>query len=163
MADSRDEHVHVQRELGPGDGLRPPPPTGVVLAQLLACQLDSCHLSVPQHAHGIGQKVKLDALFLGRLDLFHKGGHISASTAIDHRHLTGFQPPGRARRVDGRIATAHDHDLLALQVGRLAQGDIAQELGAVVDALLVLARDTQLAALVSTDGQDHCAEAVLLQ
>ena len=103
-------------------------------------------------------------------DLFGMGRHILALAAIDDVDLAGAQAPGGAGSVDGDVTAAdHGHPLAGTMrsgdsgIAASLQGHIAQEIGAGHDALLLLARDAQAAALVGADGQNDGVEAILIE
>ncbi len=92
-----------------------------------------------------------------------------ALAPVDDVDLVGAQPPGGACRVEGHVAAAdHGHTLAGdcrhecwpSPPPPVDQADLAQEVGAVDDAGLLLARDAQLAAAVRADGQHHGVVAV---
>ena len=119
-------------------------------------------LLVAEHRHRVDQEVELHALLFGALDLLGRGRHVVPLAAVDDVHLARAQAPGRAGGVHGRVAAADHHHALALQVGRLPDGDVAQHLHGVVDARLVFAVDAQVAAAVRAERQHDGRVAVVL-
>ena len=57
---------------------------------------------------GLHRIVKLDALFLGVVQLFQPGGHLRLAAAVDDVHMLCAQTLGAARRIHGHVAAAHD-------------------------------------------------------
>ena len=137
----------------PSIGTGPAAAAVIKLAQALALQHDAGQASSsPSNSHRIGQEVELDAFVLGRLDLLGMGRHVLLLAAIDDVHLAGAQAPGSAGGVDGDVTAAdHGHTLarpdggtgrtrrLRIPAAGFAERHIAQEIGAVHDALLLLA------------------------
>ncbi len=62
---------------------------------------------------GAHQQFDLDAFFLRGLDLMLCGRHLRPAPPVKHLHLGGALPEGLTGRIDGHVATADDHYLLA--------------------------------------------------
>ena len=90
----------------------------IELAQPHRLALDARHAAARRNDfHRRGQQFQRHAFVFGLFDLFLVGRHHVAAAAIDHGDRLGPQPHGRAGRVDGRVAAADDHDILAHRHG----------------------------------------------
>ena len=163
LADGGDQQVARHVELGAGHGDRLAPAAAVVVAQALALQPDAGHAIVAQDRGRVHQEVELHALFERALDLLMGGRHVAALAAVDHVHLGRAQAPRRPGRVHRGVAAAHHHDPLALQIGRITAGDVAQHLHRVIDPPLVLALDAEIAAAVRAQRQHDRRVPLVLQ
>ena len=107
--------------------------------------------------------MELNSFLEGRVDLGFPRRHLFPGTAVDDMDLFGFKTQGRSCGVDGHRAAAYHGHALPLHIGHLAHSHILQELGAVINPGQIFARDSQPAALMSSDGQNHRAEATLAE
>ena len=152
-----DGHQHVvgRDDEGVAAFFRPAAAGAVELAQPHGHALDARHaLAFQHHFHRRGQQSKHHALVLGLFDFFFVGGHGLAAAAIDHGDVFGAQPQGGAGGVDGRIAAADHHHVLAHR-HRAAEVVGAEEGEGVGDAFGVGAGHAQPHARRRAHAQKH--------
>ena len=160
MADGGDDLIAGDDELGALHGHRTAPPGGVWLAQRHALHLDAGHLvrgmavkTVGDDPHGCAQQLKLDALFLGLVDLAFVGGHLLARPAVQTGHLPGAPAHCGATGVHGGEAAADDDDPLA-HVHIAIALQVPEETSSGDDPVRVLAWDAQGVAAAGAQRQE---------
>ena len=104
--------------------------------------------------HRRGQQPQLHALVLGLFDFFLVGGHGLAAAAVDDGDVLGAEPQGGAGGVDGRVAAADHHHVLAHR-HRAAEVVGAEEGEGVGDAFGVVAGHAQAHARRRADAEEH--------
>ena len=134
LAQRRDDGIHVQLELGTGDGLGAGSSAGIRCAQLHLHAFDGLDLAaLCDDLGGSGQEHDLNTFFFGGQYLHLVGRHLVPAAAVDDGHFAA-QAAGRSGGVDGGVAAADDGDALA-DVHLLPQVDGSQEVNAVEDPL----------------------------
>jgi len=152
LADGQDDGIGFHLVVGTVDGDGLAAAAGIGLAQAHAQQLQPASATVAlQDTHGVGEQLQGDALLLRLVHFEGVGGHLGARAAIDDG-AGGTQAESATGRIDGRITTAHHHDLVPY-LGALARIDAPQKVDGRIDAGEVFARDAHGRGIVSADAQ----------
>ena len=155
LADGGDHHIRVHGEFRTRYLDRTAPAALVEFAQLHLGQAQA--LDPPLLARdlqGCDQVIEGDSLVLHFLDLFRHGRHFLPGPAVIHRYGRRPQAQSAAGRIGRHVAAADDGHLLALEVHRLAQVQLAQEGNAGDHAVCVFAGDVQALIDVGAHGDE---------
>ncbi len=113
------------------------------VAASLALQANAGNRIAAQHLHRVGQEMELHAFLFSGGNFLQVRGHVDLFASVDDMHFSRAQTPGGTRHINGNISAADDGNALTCQIRGLSQGNFAQDVDAVIDALFFLARNTQ--------------------
>ncbi len=139
-ADGRDQEVAVHREFAAGDrlGAAAPRRVGRTEGHLRAAQAAHRARRVGEDLGRGDEEGEPDAFALRVVDLRPVGRHLLPAAPVGDRHAGGPKASGGPRRIHRHVAAADDDDAPAGDVRGLPEPDVAQELDAAEDALVVL-------------------------
>ena len=163
LTDGIDDLIHLHDGFRTGHRDRAASAAGIGFPELHA---DEFHLFqnpiVAHQAGGCGQDLNVHLFVLGCVDFFGVGRHFLARTAIEDGDLVHAQAERGPGRVDGGVAAADDHHVLA-QFGWLAAGHMIEKFDAAQDAFQLFAFKAEFVAGPGADAQKDGVKTFLFQ